>query len=357
MPEKIVYQAETKRVEILDPDGQAKASEVPKLTDDEIREMYKLMLKTRAVDDKALKMQRQGRMGTWASTLGQEAIQAAVGFLLKKEDWLAPAFREHGMMMGHGIEASQLMAYWKGDERGSQFDEEIRCLPVSIPIASQFVHAAGIGLALKLKGEKAVAIGVGGDGSTSEGDFHEALNFAAVFNSHTVFLIQNNHWAISVPREIQTSSQTLAQKAHAYGIEGIQVDGNDLFAVYKVVKYAMDKARAGKGPTLIEADTYRLGDHTTADEASRYRDPKEVEERRKKEPVIRLKKYMEEKGLWDDTQEAKLKEELDQYVAAEVEKLENMPKAHPREMFQSMYKDLPPHLLEQIKEIEEEVGE
>jgi pyruvate dehydrogenase E1 component alpha subunit len=255
-----------------------------------------------------------------------------------------------------GVPLHLIFAYWAGDERGSCYPEGVRCFPVAVPVGSQWQHGAGVGLSLKLRGEDAVAVTFGGDGSTSEGDFHEALNCAGVFGVKAVFVIQNNQWAISVPLHQQTNAETLAQKAHGYGVPGIQVDGNDVFAVYSAAKDAIEFARSGGGPTLIEAVTYRLGDHTTADDASRYREAEELKKWEGRDPILRLRKYLEERSLWDDDQEAVLQEEAQNWVDQQVKSLEEMPPQEPEDIFTSMYEEMPPHLAEQMAALEEEVS-
>lgn len=355
MPRTRVYEAVTERLEILDPDGRVDDSLMPALEDDVLRGLYHDMVLMRTFDDKALKLQRQGRMGTWPPIKGQEAVQAGVARAMSDSDWLIPAFREHGIMVLHGVPLHLIYAYWAGDERGSCFPEGVRCFPVAVPVGSQWQHGAGVGLSLKLRDEDAVAVTFGGDGSTSEGDFHEALNCAGVFGVKSVFVIQNNQWAISVPLHQQTASETLAQKAHAYGIPGIQVDGNDVLAVYVAANEAIERARRGDGPTLIEAVTYRLGDHTTADDASRYRPDGEVEEWQGRDPILRLRRLLEERNLWDADQQEVLEEEAQSWVDDQIKKLEAMPPQAPEDIFTSMYEAMPPHLVEQLDQLRREV--
>jgi len=356
MPRTQIYNAVTERLEILDPTGIVDEDLMPDLDPDRIREIYRDMVRMRAMDEKALKLQRQGRMGTWPPIKGQEAIQAGVAHAMEDGDWLLPAFREHGIMLLRGVPGHLIYAYWVGDERGSSFPEGVRVFPVAVPVGSQWQHGTGVGLSLKLRGEKAVAVTLGGDGSTSEGDFHEAMNCAGVFQSNSVFVIQNNQWAISIPLHQQTAAETLAQKAHAYGIPGIQVDGNDVFAVYSVTREALDRARNGGGPTLIEAVTYRLGDHTTADDASRYREDEEVAEWEGRDPIPRLRHFLEARGLWDEEQEQTQQAAAHAWVDEQVAALESMPPQDPSDIFSHMYADLPPHLAEQMAEVLEEVG-
>ena len=355
MPRTKVYEAVTERLEILDTEGQVDAALMPEIDPSRTRDLYRDMVLMRTFDTKALKLQRQGRMGTWPPIKGQEAIQAGVALAMGDNDWLIPAFREHGIMVLRGVPLHLVFAYWAGDERGSSYPEEVRCFPVAVPVGSQWQHGTGVGLSLKLRDEDAVAVTFGGDGSTSEGDFHEAVNCAGVFGTKTVFVIQNNQWAISVPLHRQTAAETLAQKAHAYGIPGIQVDGNDVFAVYAAATEAIERTRRGEGPSLIEAVTYRLGDHTTADDASRYRPEEEVEEWEGRDPILRLRRYLVEQGLWDDDQETVLLEEAASWVDGQVKALEEMEPQAPEEIFTSMYAALPPHVVEQMQSLLEEV--
>ena len=355
MPRTQVYEAVTERLEILDTEGAVDDALMPEIDPERIQGLYRDMVRMRTFDDKALKLQRQGRMGTWPPIKGQEAIQAGVALAMTEKDWLIPSFRDHGSMVLHGVPLHQVYAYWVGDERGSCFPEGVRCFPVAVPVGSQWQHGAGVGLSLKLRGEDAVAVTFGGDGSTSEGDFHEGLNCAAVLGAKAVFVIQNNQWAISVPLHQQTAAETLAQKAHGYGLPGIQVDGNDVFAVYVAAEEAIERARSGGGPTLIEAVTYRLGDHTTADDASRYRTDEELEKWEGRDPILRLRRYLGANGLWDDEREAALVEEARTWIDAEIKVLEDMTPQQPQEIFTSMYAEMPPHLEEQMHSLGEEV--
>lgn len=355
MPRTQVYEAVTERLEILDTEGQVDSDLMPEIDPSRIRDLYRDMVLMRTFDTKALKLQRQGRMGTWPPIKGQEAVQAGVAMAMAETDWLIPAFREHGIMVLRGVPLHLVFAYWAGDERGSCYPEDVRCFPVAVPVGSQWQHGTGVGLSLKLRGEEAVAVTFGGDGSTSEGDFHEAVNCAGVFGTKTVFVIQNNQWAISVPLHQQTAAETLAQKAHAYGIPGIQVDGNDVFAVFSAATEAIERTRRGDGPSLIEAVTYRLGDHTTADDASRYRPDEELEKWEGRDPILRLRRYLVEQGLWDDDQETVLTEEAVSWVDGQVKALEEMEPQAPEEIFNSMYAEPPSHVTEQMQELLEEV--
>ena len=335
---------------VLDLNGKVlKEEDIPDFTDDQLMYLYKTMLYTRVIDEKALSYQRQGRMLTYAPNTGQEATQIGSAYALEKGDWLVPAFRELGAWLIKGVPLKDIYLYWYGNEWGSHI-KDVNILPISIPIASQLQHAAGIGMANNIKGGKDVVLAIVGDGGTSEGDFHEALNFAAVFKAPVIFLIQNNQYAISTRRVIQTMSKNLAQKAIAYNMPGILVDGNDIFAMYNATKAAVERARNGEGPTLIEAYTYRLGAHTTSDDPTKYREDLEVEEWLKKDPVLRFKLYLQEKGLLTDEWEEKTKKELEEEVMATFESIEDKSDTEIEDIFKYHYETMPPQLEEQLNE-------
>jgi pyruvate dehydrogenase E1 component alpha subunit len=268
--------------------------------------MYSAMVRTRTFDTKAIALQRTGRLGTYASSLGQEAIGVGVASAMTDDDVFLPSFREHAAQLWRGISLKELFLYWGGDERGNDFAESRQDFPVCIPVASQFPHAAGVALAIAQKQEPGVAVAVAGDGATSKGDFYEAMNVIGAWNLPAVFVINNNQWAISVRRTDQTAAKTIAQKAFAAGLAGEQVDGNDVIAVRHVLERALAKARAGGGATLVECLSYRLGDHTTADDASRYREDDEVSGHWKEEPVARLRKYLVAAHGWSKQDEEDL---------------------------------------------------
>ncbi|MBM7616371.1 pyruvate dehydrogenase (acetyl-transferring) E1 component subunit alpha [Alkaliphilus hydrothermalis] len=341
---------EGKRLEILDKEGNIiNESLVPDLSDERLIELYKTMLLARMTDIKALQYQRQGRMLTYAPNLGQEATQVGSIAATEKRDWLVPAFRELGAWLYKGVPLEQVFLYWYGTEEGSNFPEDVKMLPISVPIASQLNHAVGLGMASNIKGEDDVTIAYVGDGGTSQGEFSEALNFAAVFNTPTVFVISNNHFAISVPRRSQTKAKTLAQKAVAFGMPGIQVDGNDLLAVYAATKEAVDRARRGEGPTLIEAVTYRLGPHTTSDDPTIYREESEVEEWRGKDPLKRLKKYLINKKIWDEGKEESQNDEYEKFVNETFKKVEKYGLVPLEDIFKYQYEEMTPNLVEQYE--------
>lgn len=339
--------------QILNEDGKiVNTKEMPQLKNDDIKNMYELMVLARVFDDTALKLQREGRMLTYASLQGQEAAQIGSALAMEKEDWFVPSYRDNGVFITRGYPMDMLYQYWAGDERGMKIPDDINALPVAVPVGSQVPHAVGIAWAQKLQGKKSVVVTYFGDGATSKGDFHEGINFAGVFQVPLVLICQNNQWAISVPFKRQTAAETIAQKAIAYGIEGVQVDGNDVFAVFKVVKDAISKARAGRGPTLIECVTYRMQDHTTADDWKKYRSPEEVEKWKQKDPIARLKKYMEEEGIWNEEYENEVWNNAKAEVSEATRKFESVEPPKPLNMFENVYAELPPEIEEQRKDFE-----
>ncbi len=335
MPIKTVYKTQIDHIQILDENGKLDEKLAKDtLTDADVVGLYEQMNLCRQLDEIAFKLQRSGRMGTYPQNKGQEAAALGVGFAAKKgEDYLVPCYRENAALFMHGLPMHYILLHWMGDERGNQIPPGVNITPISIPIGTQMLHATGIAWAFKLRKEPRVAITFFGDGATSEGDFHEAMNFASVLQVPCVFFCQNNHWAISVPRESQMASETVAQKAVAYGMPTIQVDGNDIFAVYKASKDAIERARAGGGPSFIEAVTYRLADHTTADDARRYRDAAEVEHWVARDPMLRIRKYLNSKGLWDDAKQAKLEEKAKAIVVEVVKAAEGIEKPTTDDIF------------------------
>ncbi len=338
-------------IQFLDSSGQPTQELPPHLAGAEaITPMYRLMALTRTFDAKAIALQRTGQLGTYASSLGQEAVGAAVGLAMRDEDVLVPSYREQAAQFARGVTLEELLLYWSGDERGSRFSGPQFDFPICIPIATQSCHAVGAAVALKLRGESRVVVEGCGDGATSKGDFYESLNLAGTWHLPVVFVVSNNQWAISVPRSRQSGAQTLAQKAVAGGFEGVQVDGNDPVAVRFAMDKALERARSGGGPTLIEAVTYRLQDHTTADDASRYRDAQEVEAAKKSDPIIRTRRYLESIQAWSEKDEAALNEECAARVQEAVEAYLATPKEPPEAMFDSLYAELPRALAAQRTE-------
>jgi len=309
--------------------------------------LYRWMVLMRAYDAKTIALQRTGQIGTYASMLGKEAIEAGVGSAMAKNDVFLMTYRENGVQMMRGVTMKELFIYWGGDERGSDFAVPRGDFPICITIAAHVTHAVGVAYAMKLRREPRVAVCALGDGATSKGDFHEGLNAAGIWQLPAVFVVTNNQWAISVPRRIQTATQTLAQKAIAAGIEGVQIDGNDVIAVRHAMDQALAKARAGGGPTLIEAVTYRLSDHTTADDATRYRSADEVAAAWKLEPVLRLRTYIMGCGAWDKAMEEQLLRECNERVQAAVQAYVDTPPPSPEQMFDHLYATLPAALAKQ----------
>ncbi len=344
---EIIEKFEVPYLQILDELGKFDEKNAPKISDDVLKKMYEYMVITRTFDSKALKLQRQGRLGTYAPMRGQEASQIGTAFALEKDDWIFPAFRENGVFMIKGVSAEMLLRYWAGDERGMQIPEKINILPVSITVGAHLPHAVGAAMAFKYNKQKNVSVAYFGDGATSEGDFHTAMNFAGVFKVPCIFVCVNNQWAISTPIKEQTASKTIAQKALAYGFPGIQVDGNDVFAVYKAMSEAVSRARKGDGPTLIECFTYRLADHTTSDDAKRYRSENEVVEWEKKDPLPRFENYLLQEKIINPALIGKIKSESEAQIERAVSNAENAKPQTPVEMFDYMYKDRTDEINEQ----------
>lgn len=311
---------------------------------------YRNMVLTRQFDKKAINLQRVGKMGTYASCLGAEAIHVAAGMCLTKGDYFAPYYRDSATLYLRGVPLENILQYWGGDERGSCFpadSDAAHDLPFCVPIATQLTQAAGMATAAKLRGEKACVLVTCGDGATSRGDFHEALNVAAVWHLPLVVLVINNQWAISVPLHMQTASPSIAARGAGMGLPGEQVDGNDMEAMLEVLDRAFSRARAGKGPTLIEAMSYRLGDHTTADDASKYRKSSELHAAWQREPIRRLRDQLADAGLWDADKETAWLEECDREVEAAVGRYLNVDAAPATDMLDYLYTELPASLAAQ----------
>ena len=340
--------AEASCTRYLDPAGRV-TTQLPGFARhrDTLVELYRAMVLTRSFDEQAIALQRTGRLGTYASSLGQEAVAVGIGMAMTTDDVLLPYVREHGTQLVRGVTLTELLLFWGGDERGCDFQGPREDFPVSVPVGSHIPHAAGVALAFQLRNEPRVAVCVSGDGSTSKGDFYEGINLAGVWQLPAVFIVTNNQWAISVPRAAQTAARTLAQKAVAAGFVGEQVDGNDVIAVRQVVGDAVRRARSGAGPRLIEALTYRLADHTTSDNASRYRDDDVVGQHWKEDPIARLRTHLTDAHGWSRTEEedtlascaAEVRDAVDKYLA--------MPPAPAETAFDYMFETLPVDLARQ----------
>jgi pyruvate dehydrogenase E1 component alpha subunit len=329
--------------QVLAPDGKV-VGEPPALDEDALRSLYRKMVVGRVFDQRMLNLQRQGRIGTYAPVSGQEAAQVGAVSALRPDEWLFPTYRDYAAMYCHGMPLSRLVEFPMGHPQGGIAPPDVPIYAISISIASHLPHAVGAAWASRLKDESKGFLVTHGDGATSEGDFHEAMNFAGVFQAPIVFLCQNNGWAISVPRHRQTASRTIAQKADAYGMPGLMVDGNDVLAVYKVVAEALERARGGDGATLIEAVTYRLGPHTTADDPTRYRSKEELERMESLDPLVRMRAYLAARGLWNDEAESRLMDEAREEVARAVSEAEAVSMPAPDFFFDKVYEQPTPDL-------------
>lgn len=350
MPKSVVEKFSVQYLQILDNKGRVDKKLEPKIDSDILKEMYEKMILAREFDRVALALQREGRLYTYAPVWGQEASQVGSAIALKAADWVFPSFREWGVYITRGISLKTLYLYSKGHHEGGRIPKGHNDFTVSIPVSSQLLHAVGFAYAAAYRKQKIVAIAYFGDGGTSEGDFHEAMNFAGVFKTPTVFFCQNNGWAISVQREWQSASKTLAQKAFSYGFEGIQVDGNDILAVYSATLSALEKARDGKGPTMIEAVTYRCGPHTTADDPAKYRKNIEVKKTCElNDPIGRFEKYLESKKLWSSSYANSVVEDAKKQVAEAVAAAEAEPSVPIDDLFTYVYETMPNALKEQLE--------
>ena len=325
---------------------------------DTLRDLYRAMVRVRVFDHHAVALQRTGQLGTYGACTGQEAVAVAIGHAMRPEDVLLPTYREYAAQFQRGVDMTDILLYWGGDERGMAYvqgreqESNSQDFPICIPVASHLPQAAGVAFAFKQRHEPRVAVCVLGDGGSSKGDFYEALNVAGAWQLPLVIVVNNNQWAISVPRTAQSAAETLAQKAIAAGIPGEQVDGGDLIAVRKRIGEAIERARGDDGPSLIEALSYRLCDHTTADDASRYRDEAEVKAGWQKEPVRRLRNYLVAQGWWDEAREKKMLAACEAEIEDAVKRYEAIVARKPTAMFEHLYAELPAALKAQYKEVE-----
>jgi pyruvate dehydrogenase E1 component alpha subunit len=351
--------------QLIDKDGNL-VGEDPGFSDEILKEMYWWILYGRMADDKAIKLQRQGRLGTYAPGTGQEAAQVGSALAMNDDDWLFPSFRELPSYMIRGLPFENNLLYFMGDVRGNRVPDGTKSLPIFVPVSTQVPIAAGFAFAHKLKNTRTGVLCYLGDGGTSEGDFHEGMNFAGVFGAPVVYVVQNNQWAISVSRKRQTASRTIAQKGMAYGFPGIYVDGNDVMAVYKVTRDALERARNGGGPTFIEAFTYRRLMHTTADDPTRYRTEEEQRDWEEKDPIKRFRMYLEKKGIWTEDWEKELNAKAKKLIKESVKHAESLPDLEVEDLFKYLYEEMPDNLKEQMeylkssletREIEEDASE
>ncbi|WP_304650469.1 pyruvate dehydrogenase (acetyl-transferring) E1 component subunit alpha [Thalassobacillus sp. CUG 92003] len=327
---------------------------MPDLSDEDLKEIMRRMVYTRILDQRSIALNRQGRLGFYAPTAGQEASQLGSHYALAQEDFILPAYRDVPQLIWHGLPLYQAFLFSKGHYKGNQMPEGVNALSPQIIIGAQITQAAGVGLGLKKRGKEAIAITYTGDGGASQGDFYEGLNFAGAYAAQTVFVVQNNQFAISVPVDKQSAAETIAQKAVAAGIEGIQVDGMDVLAVYAATQEARNRAINGEGPTLIETMTYRYGPHTMAgDDPTRYRTDEMDDEWEKKDPIVRFRKYLENKDLWSEDEENEVVEKAKEEIKAAIKEADNTPKQKVTDLISIMHEELPSNLKEQMEEYEE----
>ncbi len=337
--------------QILNEEGEVvNKAAVPDLSDDQLKELMRRMVYTRILDQRSISLNRQGRLGFYAPTAGQEASQLASQFALEKEDFILPGYRDVPQIVWHGLPLYQAFLFSRGHFHGNQMPEGVNVISPQIIIGAQYIQCAGVALGMKKRGKKSVAITYTGDGGTSQGDFYEGINFAGAFKAPAIFIVQNNRFAISTPVEKQSAAHTLAQKAVAAGIPGIQVDGMDPLAVYVAVKEARERAVNGEGPTLIETMTYRYGPHTMAgDDPTRYRTSELDNEWEKKDPLVRFRKYLEGKGIWNEEVENQVIEEAKEDIKNAIKKADETPKQKVTDLISHMYEQLPQNLEEQME--------
>jgi len=342
MAKKTIKQNSITRLSILNHKGEVDQALEPQLAPQKLKKMFEDMLRMREFDARAIAMQRQGRMGTYAATTGQEATNIGSASALRTQDWAVPSFREQGVYLSRGIPARTLFLFYMGTEEGNRIPKSTHTLPFCIPCASQVLHAVGIGMAANIKKEDCGVVTYFGDGATSEGDLHEAMNFASVFQTPVVFLCQNNQWAISTPLSQQSHSATLAQRALAYDMPGVQVDGNDVLAVYQATHNALNQARGGGGPSFLECINYRICAHTTSDDPSRYRSEEEVKSWQKRDPLNRFEKYLLNKRVLQEGDKERMQKRIAEEMknqAAEAETI--IQRLSPDEIFSYLFQNMP----------------
>ena len=337
--------------QILNENGEIVNKEaMPELSDEQLQELMRRMVYTRILDQRSISLNRQGRLGFYAPTAGQEASQLGSQFALDKEDWILPGYRDVPQIIWHGLPLYKAFLFSRGHYVGNQADG-LNVLSPQIIIGAQITQTAGVALGLKKKGKKNVAITYTGDGGASQGDFYEGMNFAGAYSAPAIFVVQNNRFAISVPVEKQSAAKTIAQKAVAAGIQGVQVDGMDVLAVYKAVTDARERAINGEGPTLIETMTYRYGPHTMAgDDPTRYRSEDLDSEWEKKDPIVRFRKYLESKNLWSEEKENEVVDKAKEEIKAAIKQADSTPKQKVTDLISNMYEELPQNLREQYEQ-------
>ena len=350
----------TELLTIIAEDGKASKGKDPGLPDEQLRELYRLMVWTRLLDERGLALQRQGRIGFYLQSTGQEASHLGAASALLDSDWLFPAYRQPGVLLLRGVALDKIVCEWFGNDgdtsKGRQMPvhysfRQANFVSISSPIGTQLSHAAGAGMAARIRGDDTVFMSFCGDGGTSSNDFHTGLNFAGVYKAPVVFVCENNGWAISVPQSQQTASETMAIKAAAYGMPGVRVDGNDVLAVHRACKEAVDRARKGQGPTLIETVTYRMASHSSSDDAARYRDAQEYEAWKKKDPIARFQLYLRTRKLWTEAFEQECQEGGKQAIGDAVKAAEARSNLPPATMFDDVFMNLTPQLKEQRQQL------
>ena len=347
MPRDRVATFSIDHVQVLAPDGTVDESMSPDLPDADLESMYRTMKLARRLDERAVAMQRRGEIGTYAPSTGQEAAQVGAVEALGPDDWMVPSFREAPGLLARGVPAHRLLWYFMGMEEGAAVPRDARTLPPAIPVGSQSLHGTGLGWGQAIRDLDAATLTFFGDGATSEGDVSEALNLAGVFDARAVFLCQNNGYAISVPRAKQTRAETLAQKAVAAGIDGVQVDGNDVLGVYAAIEEALASARSGE-PVLVEALTYRRLMHTTADDPSIYRSPAEEQEWAERDPIDRFERYLVDRGVLTEATIAEIDADVEETLADEIERANRGARdVDPADTFDHAYDEPPPYLAAQ----------
>lgn len=356
--EKLKHTPQYETLQVLNENGEIVNRDLmPDLTDEQLVELFKQMIWSRIVDDRSTKLNRQGRLGFFAPTAGEEASQMASNFAMTKDDYLLGGYRDVPELVKHGLSLAKAFMWSKGMVNGNKYEKELNAMPPQIIIGAQYVQTAGVALGLKKKGAKALAYTYTGDGGTSQGDFYEGMNFAGAFKAPALFVVQNNKYAISVPRELQTAAPVLVQKAVAVGIPGIVVDGMDALAVYAAAKQARDYIIAGNGPVMLETLTYRYGPHTlSGDDPKRYRTKEEEDAWHAKDPLVRMRKFLTDKGIWNQDQEDAYEQEVEEKINQAIQEVESQPSESVTEYLQNEFVETPPAIQKQIDEISTKEG-
>lgn len=356
--EKLKHTPQYETLQILNKEGQVVNPDMmPDLSNDQLVELFKQMIWSRIVDERTTKLNRQGRLGFFAPTAGEEASQMASNYAMSKDDYLLGGYRDVPELVKHGLPLSKAFMWSKGMVNGNKYPDDLQAMPPQIIIGAQYVQTAGVALGLKKRGAKALAYTYTGDGGTSQGDFYEGMNFAGAYHAPALFIVQNNWYAISVPRKLQTAAPALAQKSVAVGVPGIVVDGMDALAVYTAAKQARDYILAGNGPVMLETLTYRYGPHTlSGDDPKRYRTKEEEDAWHAKDPLVRMRKFLSDKGIWSDTEEKDYEQAVDAEVDAAIREVEQQPSESVSEYLRNEYVQTPPAIQKEIDEYSKKEG-